>query len=313
MHKTLDKRFAEVYNNAIFAGTVAEIANLFIGILQNRQYERKRRRFMKKFVTIMLAVVMCLTIGAAAVGCGGNSKEKLIVYTEAGFAPWEFIEKGTTNIVGVDIEIAKYIADKYDYELEIINGSFDTIVAGINEDNALGIAGISYNEERAEAVEFSDFYWGSAYQAVVYKKSDAPTLTDGKFAVSNFQGKNVVYQTGTTSQITISDNEEAWGIAGAASFAQVLAALEDMKTSENKYLIVDSDVAAQLVANDDTIAYAAIEGVEAEQYGVVAKKGNTELIQKVNAALAELLEEDSNGENQIEKWFVQYSAVEAEE
>ena len=86
-----------------------------------------------------------------------------------------------------------------------------------------------------------------------------------------------------------------------------------MKTSENKYLIVDSDVAAQLVANDDTIAYAAIEGVEAEQYGVVAKKGNTELIQKVNAALAELLEEDSNGENQIEKWFVQYSAVEAEE
>ena len=257
---------------------------------------------MKKFVTIMLAVVMCLTIGAAAVGCGGNSKEKLIVYTEAGFAPWEFIEKGTTNIVGVDIEIAKYIADKYDYELEIINGSFDTIVAGI-----------SYNEERAEAVEFSDFYWGSAYQAVVYKKSDAPTLTDEKFAVSNFQGKNVVYQTGTTSQITISDNEEAWGIAGKASFAQVLAALEDMKTSENKYLIVDSDVAAQLVANDDTIAYAAIEGVEAEQYGVVAKKGNTELIQKVNAALAELLEEDSNGENQIEKWFVQYSAVEAEE
>ena len=50
---------------------------------------------MKKFVTIMLAVVMCLTIGAAAVGCGGNSKEKLIVYTEAGFAPWEFIEKGS--------------------------------------------------------------------------------------------------------------------------------------------------------------------------------------------------------------------------
>ena len=48
MHKTLDKRFAEVYNNAIFAGTVAEIANLFIGILQNRQYEQKKEKVYEK-------------------------------------------------------------------------------------------------------------------------------------------------------------------------------------------------------------------------------------------------------------------------
>ena len=92
-----------------------------------------------------------------------------------------------------------------------------------------------------------------------------------------------------------------------------MAALQEVKTSDgSKYLIVDSQVAAQLAANDDSIAYAAIEGVEAEQYGIVAKKGNTALIEKVNAALDELLVKDADGKDQIEKWFVQYSAVDAE-
>ena len=270
---------------------------------------------MKKFITFMLtavlAITMCMSFGACNPNNGG--KEKLIVYTEAGFAPWEFKQKGSLDVIGVDMEIAKYIANKYNYELEIIDGSFDSIVAGISEDNALGIAGISYDEKRAQAVEFSKFYWGSAYQAVVYLKSSEPTIVDGAFAVSNFSGKSVTYQTGTTSQITVSEKEAEWGIAGKTDFAQVMAALQEVKTSDgSKYLIVDSQVAAQLAANDDAIAYAAIEGVEAEQYGIVAKKGNTALIEKVNAALDELLVKDAEGKDQIEKWFVQYSAVEAE-
>ena len=263
---------------------------------------------MKKFLATTLAAIAAFaTLGFAS--C--NKKETLIVYTEAGFAPWEFTNPGSTEVVGVDMEIAKYIADKYDWELQVINGVFDTIVAGIEEDNALGIAGISYSAERAEDVEFSDFYWGDAYQAVVYKTDSNPTLIEGKFAVSNFTGAKLVYQTGTTSQITVSENEDAWGVVNPASFTQVLAALSDMKTATVKeYLIVDSQVAAQLVANDNTVSYAAIEGLEAEQYGVVAKKGNTALIEKVNAALAELLVKDESGKNQIEKWFVQYSTAE---
>ena len=53
--------------------------------------------------------------------------------------------------------------------------------------------------------------------------------------------------------------------------------------------------------------------LEAEQYGVVAKKGNTALIEKVNAALDELLVKDSSGKNQIDKWFEKYSAIEPAE
>lgn len=271
---------------------------------------------MKKLLTLLV----CLVVGVCAIfsfaGCDlKTNNNTLIVYTEAGFAPWEFTAKGSTKVIGVDMEIAKYIADKYDYKLQVINGNFDTIVAGISEDNALGIAGISYDATRAKAVEYSDFYWGDAFQAIVYNGANEPTLTDdGSFAVSNFEGAKLVYQTGTTSSLTVAENKDAWGVADTADFTQVLAALEDMKSANGKeYLVVDSQVAAQLAASDSSLGWAAIEGVEAEQYGVVAKKGNTELIEKVNAALAELLEKDENGKSQIEKWFDQYSAIEPDE
>ncbi|MBQ9714321.1 MAG: transporter substrate-binding domain-containing protein [Clostridia bacterium] len=265
----------------------------------------------------ILACTLATTAAFATLSFTGCGKEKdtLIVYTEAGFAPWEFTALGTTDIIGVDMEIAEYIADKYDWELKVVNGKFDTIVAGIAEDNALGIAGISYSADRAEDVEFSTFYWGDAYQTVVYKTSDNPTLIDGSFAISNFADSKLVCQTGTTSQFTIEENAGKWGYdnTNTKSFDQVMVALEDMKTASiEEYLIVDSQVAAQLVAENDGISCAPIEGLEAEQYGIIAKKGNTDLIAKVNAALEELLVEDENGKTQIDKWFEEYSAIEAE-
>jgi polar amino acid transport system substrate-binding protein len=265
---------------------------------------------MKKFLTLIVAGLLAVTCLFSLTACGGK---ELIVYTESGFAPWEYTKDGSTEVVGVDMEIAKYIAKKYGYNLRVVDGKFDTIVAGIAEDNALGIAGISWSPDRAEAVEYSDFYWGDAVQTVVYLKDSNPTLEEGVFLASNFVGKKVVCQTGTTSQLTITANQIAWGVT-TADFAQVLQALEEVKTDASKstYLIVDSQVAAQLVKENAEFACAMIEGVEAESYGIVAKKGNTELIGKVNEALKELLKKDENGVNQIEKWFAEHSVASAE-
>ncbi|MBR2614547.1 MAG: transporter substrate-binding domain-containing protein [Clostridia bacterium] len=268
---------------------------------------------MKKLLTILLGLVLALG-GVIGLTACGPKQDKLIVYTEAGFPPFEFVAKGTTEVIGVDIEIAKYIANKYDYELEIIDGSFDTIIAGISEDNALGIAGISWTAARAENIEYSDFYFGGAFQTVVYLKTSNPTLTDGVFDISNFDGKTVVYQTGTTSQLTVAENEAAWKIGGKADYSEVMTGLQEVQNSNgSKYLIVDSQVAAQLCAENTDCAYATIEGVDAESYGVVAKKGNTALIEKVNAAIKELLVEDADGKTQIDKWYDQYAVIEPEE
>ncbi len=263
-------------------------------------------------MTALIAVFGCI----ALTGCDStDNKEELIVYTEAGFAPFEFKEKGKSDVVGVDIEIAKYIANKYNYKLTIIDGEFSTIVAGISEDNALGIAGISWSASRAENVEYSDFYFGGTFQTVIYLKSATPIFDeDGVFAKSNFNGKNVVYQTGTTGNNLVNENKTEWGIKDARSFSEYAVALQELKSAqETTYLVVDSYVAAQFCAKDDTIAYATIEGVEAESYGIVAKKGNTALIEKVNVCIKELLEKDADGKTQIDKWYAQYDALTPEE
>ena len=269
---------------------------------------------MKKIFAIILSLSLTAFASFALGGCNG-SKETLVVYTEAGFAPWEFTAPGSTDVIGVDIEIAKYIANKYNYKLKVIDCNFDSIVAGIAEDNALGIAGISYNATRAQAVEYSTFYYGDAFQAVVYLKDSAPEINeDGEFMTANFQGAKLVYQTGTTSSLFVTENQESWAIAGTKDFAQIMAALQDMKDAATKeYLIVDSQVAAQLVASDSTLAFASIEGAEAEQYGVVAKKGNTALIEKVNAALEELLKKGEDGMSQIDKWLEYYTSISPDE
>lgn len=269
---------------------------------------------MKKFTALLLAAVTAAFCCIAATGCKKNEKT-LIVYTEAGFAPFEFKQKGNKEVVGVDMEIAKYIADKYGYKLRVINGNFDTIVAGINEDNALGIAGITKTPKREEAVEFSDVYYSGAYQAVIYLKSDAPQLLEGGvFAKSNFNGKTVVYQGGTTGNALVNEKKTEWG-AKTKGFNEYAVALQEVKTaSSSTYLVIDSYVAAQFCAKDDSVAYAKIEGVDGgESYAIVAKKGNKELINKVNVCIGELLVKDENGKTQIDKWYEKYDAIEPAE
>ena len=271
---------------------------------------------MKKLLTFLLAAVMTFGMSLGFTSCNETSSDNtLVVYTEAGFAPWEFTEKGSTEIIGVDVEIAKYIANKYNYKLTIVDGSFDAIVAGIEEDNALGIAGISWTSDRAKVLEFSDFYYGGAVQTVVYLKTSQPAMTEtGEFAKSNFEGKKIVYQTGSTSNLLANEKKTEWKVSDGADYDTVLAALEEVKGGNGGiYLVVDSQVAAQLVAKNNDVECATIEGVDAESYGVVAKKGNTELIGKVNEALKELLVKDAEGKSQIDKWLAQFEAISPED
>ena len=261
---------------------------------------------MKKLIGVFLS----LMLGISCVGMTACNKETLIVYTEAGFAPWE-TTRGT-EIVGVDIEIAQAIADELGWNLQIVNGNFDTIMAGINEDNALGIAGITKNAEREEVLEFSKTY-ATARQAILYKAGAlTPDEETGEMPVSVFEGKRVGVQTGTTGNFAVDDHWEEWGIvkdseaSPARCYAQVSAAVLDMGTNID-YVIIDSLVAKQLADSDPTLEWAVIAGLELEEYAVAAKKGNTELIATVNEVLDRLLTKDDEGQTQIDKWVVEYS------
>ena len=125
---------------------------------------------MKKFFAMILALAMILSCAA----CGGSSKAKddlleeikaqgyIELCTEPYFAPYEFVDpskSGDDQYVGVDIEIARYIAGKIGVELRIVPLDFTAVLAGIADGKYdIAISAIAYSPSRAEAMRLSNVY-----------------------------------------------------------------------------------------------------------------------------------------------------------
>ena len=129
---------------------------------------------MKKILSLILVVVMLASTLAIA-SCGEKNDNQLIVYTEAGFAPYEFIYNG--EIVGVDVAIMQAVADELGKELVVSDVAFDTIVTSVQNGKAhAGAAGITIRPDRAEAVDFSVPY-SSTEQYVIVPAGDETIKT----------------------------------------------------------------------------------------------------------------------------------------
>ena len=151
---------------------------------------------MKKLLMILLVFICC---------CGCNNREdKLIMVTEAAFAPYEYYSDG--KIVGVDVEIAKEIAKELGKELVIKDVAFDSIIHEVKSGKAdIGVAGISYSEERAKSVDFSDNYASSKQVVLVRDESNISGVKDIK-------DKKIAVQLGSVADMYVSEEYNAKNI-----------------------------------------------------------------------------------------------------
>ena len=106
-----------------------------------------------------------------------NPQGQLVVATNAEFAPFEY-KKGNLY-VGIDMEIAQYIAQQLELELVIENMEFDSVVTAVGKNNIdVAIAGLSVTASRKSSVNFSSSYYKGAYQVLLVKADN--TEFDGK-------------------------------------------------------------------------------------------------------------------------------------
>ncbi len=104
-----------------------------------------------------------------------DSKDQLVVATNAEFAPFEY--KIGNDFAGIDIEIAKHIADELGKELVIVDMDFDSVVTSVGTNGIdLAMAGLTVTEKRKQSVNFSSTYY-NAGQVILTKSSD--TTFDG--------------------------------------------------------------------------------------------------------------------------------------
>ena len=203
----------------------------------------------------------------------------LVMATNAEFEPWEFHQGD--EIVGIDVEIAQAIGEKLGMEVEIEDMAFDSIIPAVTSGKAdFGAAGMTVTEDRLQSVDFTDTY-AEASQVIIVKEGSDITGSAG------LEGKKIGVQLGTTGDLLSSDmvgdeNVERYN----KGFEAVQALLQDKVDA----VVIDGAPAKVFVAQSEGLVILE-EALSQEEYAIAVKKGNTELLEKLNTALAELKED----------------------
>ena len=182
-----------------------------------------------------------------------SSKDQLVVVTEPGFEPFEYTSGD--KYVGIDMELAKMLADSLGKELVIKPIDFDSIFQTLNTDGAdIGMAGITKNEERAKLVTFSDSYYNAAQKLIVKsndtKFKDVKSKEDVETALKALsKDVKIGVQTGTTGQSYV-DGDESFDFAGltatSVGYQTGSLAVNAMLNGDVDYVIIDETPAAAI-------------------------------------------------------------------
>ena len=222
-------------------------------------------------------------------GCKRDDN-KLILATEAGFAPYEYYQDG--EIVGVDIDIAREIAASLGKELVIKDVSFDFIINEIKSGKSdIGAAGMSITKERLEEVDFSVEYAVSNQVVIVPMDSKITSIDQ----ISN---QRIAVQLGTVADSYVNENYKDATVIRQKKY---LSMVEDLKAGKVELIIMDLLPASEIVKSNDGLKILD-EYLFTDKYGMAIKKGNKELLDKVNDVLTRLM-----SEGKIEEYTIKHT------
>lgn len=238
-------------------------------------------------VMVLAMATGCGSSGAADKNGGGSETAKLVVATSPDFPPFESLEGG--DVVGIEVDILKLVAEKMGMELDIQQMDFDSVIPGLQAGKFdVGMSGITVTEERKANVDFSSVYFMAAQAIVVTADSDITCKAD-------LEGKKVSVQTGTTAEDYCMENGyevlaftanndaasaltggkvDAWVVDNEVALAMApqlgLTVLEETMTTEPYAFAFQKDsglTAAFNEALDALLADGTVEGIF-DQYSV---------------------------------------------
>ena len=218
-----------------------------------------------------------------------KAKGKLVVGTEAQYAPYEFKDLDA-NFVGCDMWLAQQIADSLGVELEIVDMSFAGIIPAVQSGQVdLGIAAFTNTPERAEEIDFSNLYETSA-QLLIVKTGNADTYST-KEALA---GQKVGAQKGTIQSQLI---QSALPDSELFELEKFPALALEVQNGNIAGLVVDQAVGESLVANSNGELEVSNFEFSAEEasFGksVVIAKGNEDLVAAVNEVVNKVTSDGS--------------------
>lgn len=241
---------------------------------------------MKKLVSMLLVLACTLSM----VACGSSEDNTLIMATNAEFPPYEYYEG--EEIVGIDAEFAAAIAEKLGMELKIEDMAFDSIIPAVQSGKAdFGAAGMTVTPDREKEVDFSDTYYTGRQVIIVAEGNTEITGPD------DLEGKKIGVQQGTTGDIYATDD---YGDENIERYNKGFEAVQALQQGKIDVVIIDDQPAQTFVDENEGLMILETEYVE-EEYALCFKK-DSELVEKVNEAIAEL-KKDGTFDKIIDKYI----------
>ena len=240
---------------------------------------------MKKIIASILATLLlsCCFTGCCSTGKENNDLNlvengKLIMSTNAEFPPYEMTDDNG-SFVGIDIEIAQAIAKELGLELVIDDMGFDAAMLAVqNGQSDICMAGLTVDEDRLKVMDFSVSY-ATGKQVIIVKDNSDVTL-------DNLGEKLIGTQKATTSNIYCTDD---YGEDHVVAYDSSITAVQALINGQVDCVVVDSAPAEELVKANPGLKILETEYVT-ENYASAGAKGNTALLDAVNAALQKLMD-----------------------
>lgn len=269
---------------------------------------------MKKFLSVLMAAAMLISVLALA-GCGADpepapaeddtatepaavttvTEGKLTMSTNAQFPPYEMVADDG-SFEGIDVEVAGAIAEKLGLELVVDDMDFDgALLAAQNGKSDMVMAGVTVNPDRQAVMDFTDTY-ANGVQVVIVKEGSDVTL-------DNMGEKMIGTQRGTTGFIYCSDTPENGGFGEdhVTAYDDGATAVQALVNGQVDCVVIDNAPAQEYVKANPGLTILETEFAN-EDYAIGVKKGNTELLDAINNALKELIE-DGTVQSIIDKYI----------
>lgn len=247
---------------------------------------------MKKLLSVLLLTAMMSVMLCA---CGGSKGIKF--GTNAEFPPFEYVTAAGVigEYDGIDMAIAKEIGVQSGMDISIENMEFDSLLIALeNGQIDAVISGMTITEERAKSVDFSIPYYTATQVMIVDQNSDIKTAADMAdkriVVIQGYTGENCVQELGYDYE----------------AFKKGTEAILELNNGKCDVVVIDSATAQKYVKDNPNLKIVEDSSAfEAEEYGIAVKKGNTELLNKINSAIEKMLADGT-----ISEWSVSYSEAE---
>lgn len=244
----------------------------------------------------MFKFILDIVLSSLILSTSVYAKETIHVGTEPTFAPFGFIDKTSSKIVGFDIDIINAIGQAADLEVVVESMQFDGLIPAILSNSLdAAISGMTKNPQREKQVLFSDPYY-VAGQDLMIKKTDL-----GKFkSMNDLQGRRVCVQLGSVGAQIAKDIKEAKILTFNTMTEAYIELGKDgcdaaiTGTPVNQYYLVET--------KDPLLAHVPESVVKAADLGIITNKANVELMKKINYGL-KVIKENGTYDAIYQKWF----------